>query len=63
MNNYNTIEPTPEEHAYHVGWVAYFTMKEQNLDHMVNPYDPIAQCLLNEKWSDGFETATITDNN
>lgn len=62
MNNYDIVEPTPEDHAYHVGWTAYFTMKEQNLERMVNPYDPIDQTKLNEKWSDGFETATISDN-
>ncbi len=61
MNNSNIIEPNPEEHAYHVGWTAYFIMKEQKLDCTINPYDPIDQTKLYEKWSDGFETATISD--
>jgi len=61
MNNSDTIEPTPEEHAYHVGWQAYFTMKEQNLDHMVNAYDSVDQKKLYKKWVDGFKTAKMSD--
>lgn len=62
MDNSDIIEPTPEEHAYYVGWNAYFMMKKENMERMINPYDPIDQTNLYEKWSDGFETATLSDN-
>lgn len=54
MENLTPIEPTPEEHAYHLGWVANFDEKSTG-----NPYDSKTEPRLYESWEDGNASAAI----
>ena len=69
------LEPTPEEHAYHQGWQAYwkYSMDEENpyaeedgdpytkwlIDKYVE-YDPDTQKDLYDKWVDGMKSAYLS---
>jgi len=55
MNTLNNkpIAPTPEEHAYSLGWVAFF----EEHDSTSNLYNCITERDLFNKWQDGYTTA------
>ena len=49
---------TPEEHAYHLGWTAYYLDEELK----GNPYDSETETELFEKWEEGWDFAkSVTD--
>jgi len=52
------VEPTPEEHAYHLGWTGYYMDEELK----ENPYDLKTETSLFEKWEEGWTFAeSVTD--
>jgi len=60
MNNIkklNLIEATPEERAYHRGWLSFFD-KDANTE---NPYDSKVEVKLFEKWKEGRTNAQIVN--
>lgn len=54
----NITEPTPEEHAWHEGWRAYY----DNDETPVNPYDSKNEQELHETWKAAVAFAVLTDN-
>jgi len=60
MNSLNNepITPTPEEHAYNLGWVAFF--EEHGLS--CNIYNCCSERDLFDKWVDGYTTAKTIHN-
>jgi hypothetical protein len=53
--------PTPEEHAYHLGWTAYFNEKYDGV-LMENPFlhdDNEENNILYDKWNAGWLTAQV----
>jgi len=52
------IAPTPEEHAYHLGWCAFF--EEHALTS--NLYNSITEHDLFHQWQDGYTTAKSVHN-
>lgn len=51
------IEPTPEEHAYHLGWQAY----HNDMSVGTNPYDPDDETMLYEEYTRGWSNAQLGD--
>lgn len=51
------IEPTPEEHAYHLGWQAY----QNDLGINANPYDAEDETVLYEEYTRGWSNAQLGD--
>ena len=50
------IEATPEERAYHSGWMSFF-----DEDIIENPYDSQTEAKLFEMWGKGRRSAEITN--
>jgi len=48
------IEPTSEERAYHLGWMACF-----DKNSVGNPYNSETEVNLYENWEDGNKSAQI----
>jgi hypothetical protein len=52
-----TVTPTPEEHAYYLGWTAFFNEKYDD-DIIDNPYDSETEKVLYDKWVGGWNSAS-----
>ncbi len=52
------LESTPEEHAYHQGWCAYFIKSTVN----INPYDRKYTPCLYKQWETGKLFAKLVEN-
>lgn len=55
----DTLKPTAEEHAYHLGWTAYFNEKYKN-EPAKNPFwhgDDEVDNRLHDKWEEGRTNA------
>lgn len=51
-----TLTPTPEEHAYHLGWTTFFNEKYTG-EIADNPYDVGTEKTLYDKWTEGWNSA------
>lgn len=54
-----TLTPTPEEHAYHLGWKTYFAGQSV----ATNPYSMDDEIALYEQFDNGWSSAQRGDLN
>lgn len=55
------LEPTPEEHAYHIGWCSFSPELVEGTNPyagITNPYDESTELTLFEEFNRGFKTAS-----
>jgi len=55
----NILKPTPEEAAYHEGWIAFFDERDKGI-LAKNKYDELEERNLFESWENGKRSAETT---